>query len=308
MLALLRLLFLNCCLLASLHGYAQMKIDAQLRSIESDRYFGEYYLQKGNYNEAWLRFNDIAGNMNYGTPYDYLNITLSYIKCTLFKVKDTAHFFTNLDKAIENGADSKLIHQYMQPLRDEDKASLDKHLRANYDSLRQKGYAHFDTDLISEVNKMYPNILSAPNKRQDAKVYKRLVELSAGPFGFPGYHKCGIFAKIVPVLLHLNTYYDSTQWQEMFGIMMQATAEGNLSPEDMERIVDDYYKIKTKIHCTLYGHWTGKTPILCDCNNVDYHRRQIGLVPLENEYRADSTLLPACYKKPGPVNARDFFK
>ncbi len=299
-------LLLCACLFGHFGGHAQLTV---LKNVHENRLLAQTFLNKEKYDSARIALARFIDNDKYATPYDYLNFSLCH-----YTLKDTARFLNYLNKAIEGGVDTTRIRSYLRKLTGNDKSFLENHLTANYNQLRKKGWAKYDTTLIKETNSIEDldkfarnqlmkmtngladsnySYLSFLQKQADSINYVRVARLlRAGRF--PGYHNCGAFASLTITLIHLGDTGDDN-WEYLFAQLKKEVLAGNIMPLELATVVDNHYQRGSGKLCSYYGQWTGRTTELCDCAQVDKNRQEIGLQTLQDEYQLKEKAIPECY-------------
>ena len=97
------------------------------------------------------------------------------------------------------------------------------------------------------------------------------------------------------VLMHIGDH-DEQEWQYLFSFLKQQVLKGDITTKEVVTIVNRHF-ISGKTPCNYYGSSRHNAYPICDCNNVDAVRLEVGLDSMINEYRRVGKPIPDCYGK-----------
>ena len=120
---------------------------------------------------------------------------------------------------------------------------------------------------------------------------------------YPGFHSHGIQSSNYTAILYHITDSDEDKFDYIFKFMKDQILKGDMTIEEVRGFVTRHYGNKGGRYgkpCNYYGtkysyqkRWSDLS--LCDCNQVDKFRNDIGLETLSAYYQREVIALPDCY-------------
>jgi hypothetical protein len=278
---------------------------ASLTATYNLRIKGNTHLETKAFDSAAYFFSKVITDTTYADATDFLCLS-----CSLLEIKDTPGFKKNLIYSIQNGgADSNMVFIYFRPINASNQIFFKEYFRSIFPDYRQQFLTRIDTAVQQEMedilyldqlvhgggySKTNQPYMVEIGKLIDSINFKRVRALIEQD-KYPGFHNFGIgSSKYSHILMHLG---DETEerWNYMFSFVKKQALLGNITQKEVVAMATRHYAAKGK--CTYYGSVRRGETKLCDCNNVDRFRAEIGLDNLKSEYTRLGIKIPECYKE-----------
>lgn len=276
-----------------------------LFQINSLRNSAVEHFKAGRYDSSRYYFSKVIKDTTFSDATDHLQLASGYLH-----LQDSGNFKKHLLYSIEKGgADTGIIFTYFRTNNESGQDYLRQFLGNNFKEHRAKFLATIDTGLQRELDDIlyldqlprgggmsqtnFPHIKHI-GRYVDSVNYLRVVSLiERGKY--PGFHNYGIMSSKYDVVLMHITDHSEDAWNYIFSFLKKQVLAGNITTKQVVSIATRHYQTQK---CTYYGSvkkWGAAT--LCNCEEVDKYRTEIGMETLGAEYRRLGEKLPDCYKE-----------